>query len=59
LGVVYNRFPAKTARAVRFYVKDYVPTKTDLWRFKYGGILLILLGTYYILVIYDLLPALF
>jgi hypothetical protein len=56
LGVFYFINPYKALKAIHFLSKDYEPSKLALVQYKYGGLVCVALGIYYILAMFKVLP---
>jgi uncharacterized membrane protein len=56
LGIFYFINPHKALKIIHFLNKDYEPNKLSLTQYKYGGLVCVALGVYYILVMFKLLP---
>ncbi len=49
IGIIYFLFPRKAIKTIHFTDSDFNPAPILVTKYKYGGLLIVILGSYYLL----------
>ncbi len=49
IGIIYFLIPRKTIKAIHFMNSDFNPAPKLVTKYKYGGLIIFILGSYYLL----------